>query len=238
MSLLANVVISRGSLLTNISRSAFPARIARARIAMPLGRAPCCSRWRRRPAITSDRHDSRRSMSHDPRQRRNRRTRHRPQVVSRLTVGAAASLLPGCATKARTQSPRILKFSDHEPLGGMRTRFLKDVLFPAIENESDGRLVIESHWNGEIAASYDALGAVSKGTADMATVVPEYTAKELPLHQIFKGFPRGRQGAGRSTSSAASMPTFRRSRRNCSTTTSCRCFLGPAIRSRFSAPRR
>lgn len=77
----------------------------------------------------------------------------------------------------------------------MRTRFFRDVVFPAIERESNGRLKIEDHWDGEVAAAYDALGAVSKsGGADMATVVPEYTAKELPLHQIFKSFPVGPAG--------------------------------------------
>ncbi|MCW5706957.1 TRAP transporter substrate-binding protein DctP [Shinella sp.] len=113
------------------------------------------------------------------------------------TVGAAASasLLANTVTEAMAQAaPRVLKFSDHEPLGGMRTRFLKDVVFPAIEKESNGRLKIEDHWNGEIAAAYDALGAVSKGATDIGTVVPEYTAKELPLHQIFKSFIKGPVG--------------------------------------------
>lgn len=107
-------------------------------------------------------------------------------------AGAAAfATLPSQAVAQQ----RVLTFSDHEPLGGMRTRFLRDVVFPAIERESNGRLKIEDHWDGEIAAAYDALGAVSKsGTADMATVVPEYTAKELPLHQIFKSFPVGPAG--------------------------------------------
>lgn len=113
------------------------------------------------------------------------------------TVGAAASasLLANAVPQAMAQpAPRVLKFSDHEPLGGMRTRFLQNVVFPAIEKESRGRLKIASHWNGEIAAAYDALGAVSKGTTDIGTVVPEYTAKELPLHQIFKSFVRGPAG--------------------------------------------
>ena len=112
-----------------------------------------------------------------------------------ITTGIAAHLLPYTGAQANTQSPHILKYSDHEPLGGMRTRFLKEVLFPAIEKESKGRIKIEDHWNGEIAAAYDALGAVSNGTADIATVVPEYTAKELPLHQIFKSFLVGPTGA-------------------------------------------
>ena len=112
------------------------------------------------------------------------------------TIGAAASasLLSNAVAQVTAPSPRILKFSDHEPLGGMRTRFLKDVVFPAIETESNGRLKIEDHWDGEIAAAYDALGAVAKGITDIGTVVPEYTAKELPLHQIFKSFIKGPVG--------------------------------------------
>jgi TRAP-type C4-dicarboxylate transport system substrate-binding protein len=53
-----------------------------------------------------------------------------------------------------------------------------------------------SHPAGCETRSYDALGAVSKlGAADMATVVPEYTPQELPLHQIFKSFPTGPTGS-------------------------------------------
>ena len=90
---------------------------------------------------------------------------------------------------------KILKFTDHQSSDEMRTKFLKDVFFPAIEKESKGRLKIEAHWNGELATSYDALSAVSGGKiADMATVVPEYTANELPLHQIFKSFLVGPTG--------------------------------------------
>lgn len=106
----------------------------------------------------------------------------------------SAPALSMTASKAMAQAPRVLKFSDHEPLGGMRTRFLKDVVFPAIEAESNGRLKIEDHWNGEIAAAYDALGAVTDGTTDIGTVVPEYTARQLPLHQIFKSFITGPVG--------------------------------------------
>ena len=107
-----------------------------------------------------------------------------------LSILLAAFLLP-TAVSAQT----ILRYSDHEPFGGMRTRYIKEVLFPAIEKESNGRLKIETHWDGELAKAYDALGAVKAGkVTDMATTVPEYTAKELPLHQIFKSFPVGPSG--------------------------------------------
>lgn len=115
------------------------------------------------------------------------------KVLAGAIIGAAVTMLGLTNGVAQTEapSPRVLTFSDHQPSDRMRTRFLKDVLFPAIEKESEGRLKIEDHWDGELAAAYDALGAVSKGSVDMATTVPEYTAKELPLHQIFKSFPVG-----------------------------------------------
>lgn len=88
-----------------------------------------------------------------------------------------------------------LTYSDHEPLGNMRTRFLNDVFFRAIEKESNGHIKIDSHWNGEISISYDALKTVKEGTkAQITVIVPEYCMKELPLHQIFKSFPTGPAG--------------------------------------------
>lgn len=114
------------------------------------------------------------------------------------SIRAAAGLLlfAGACTSAPAKAPTILTYTDHQPLDGMRTRFLNEVFFPAIERESEGRLRVEAHWDGEIAAAYDGLGTVSAGErADMAVVVPEYTAKALPLHQIFKSFPVGPSGA-------------------------------------------
>lgn len=104
-----------------------------------------------------------------------------------LAVSVAALLSSQAAFAAKT-----IIYTDHEALGGMRTRFLNDVFFPAVEKESHGRLKIEPHWDGKLSTSYRALQTVSKGaTADMAVVVPEYSAGELPLHQIFKSFPVG-----------------------------------------------
>lgn len=90
---------------------------------------------------------------------------------------------------------KILKYSDHESPNEMRTLFLKNVFFPAIEKESKGRIKIDAYWNGELSISYDALKKVGKGdTIDITTVVPEYAAKELPRLQIFKSFLVGPSG--------------------------------------------
>ena len=46
-----------------------------------------------------------------------------------------------------------------------------------------------------MSTGYDALRVLGEGrVANMGIVVPEYSAKELPLHQIFKSFPTGPTG--------------------------------------------
>jgi TRAP-type C4-dicarboxylate transport system substrate-binding protein len=108
---------------------------------------------------------------------------------STLTLSSVLCLIPIAANST------VLKYSDHQPLGQMRTSFLDEVLFPAIEKESHGRISIESHWDGELAIAYQALPRLTEGKiTDISTIVPEYTAKELPLSQIFKSFPVGPSG--------------------------------------------
>ena len=86
-------------------------------------------------------------------------------------------------------------YSDHEPLGNMRTTFLNEVFFKAVEEQSGGNIKINPYWNGEISISYDALKTVQDGSqAQITVIVPEYCAKELVLHQIFKSFPTGPTG--------------------------------------------
>ena len=107
-----------------------------------------------------------------------------------LALLLAALLIPAAAF-----AQKVLRYSDHEPLGGMRTQFIKDVFFAAIERESKGRLKIDDRWDSVVSTGYDALRTVGEGkVADMAIVVPEYSAKELPLHQIFKSYPTGPTG--------------------------------------------
>lgn len=89
---------------------------------------------------------------------------------------------------------QTLTFTDHEPLGNMRTR-VTEHFFRLVEQESKGRIRIDDHWNGEISSSYDAYETVLEGeNADMATVVPEYDSQRMPLHQLFKSFLTGPSG--------------------------------------------
>lgn len=104
-----------------------------------------------------------------------------------LTAFALLTLSIGCAN-----AETVLRYTDHELYGNMRTRAIKTIFFAAIEKESQGRLRIEAHWNGELSTSYDALRTLQEGKkADIGIVVPEYTPEQLPLFQIFKSFPLG-----------------------------------------------
>ena len=107
-------------------------------------------------------------------------------VIAHLFTVAALS----SATCASAET--VLRYTDHEPYGNMRTKAINDVFFAAIEKESQGRVRIDAHWNGELSTSYNALRTVQDGEkADIGIVVPEYTPKQLPLFQMFKSFPVG-----------------------------------------------
>ena len=111
------------------------------------------------------------------------------------SVFAMAAVTAVLALTARCCAAVTLVYSDHEPLGNMRTRFLNEVFFPAVEKESDSRVVIERYWNGELSTSYNALKTVKEGkTAQMTVAVPEYTPREFPLQLAFKSFPTGPSG--------------------------------------------
>ena len=149
-----------------------------------------------------------------------------------LALLLVALLLP---TSAFAQ--KILRYSEHEPLGGMRIRFIKDVFFAAVEKESKGRLKVEDRWDSAVSARYDALRTVGDGkVTDMAIVVSEYTARELPLTSSSRASQRDPAGTGRLPSFAARTPRSRHLRRNSRRTMSWRYASEPIIPSPSSAP--
>ncbi len=63
-----------------------------------------------------------------------------------LALALAALVLPTAAS-----AQRVLRYSDHKPLAGMRTRFIKDVFFAAIDKESNGRLKVDDRWDSVVS---------------------------------------------------------------------------------------
>lgn len=120
-------------------------------------------------------------------------------MVMRLFGAYLRAILTGlllACTMPMAMAQTTLRYSDHEPLGNLRTRFIDTHFLAALERESKGRITVERHWNAEIATGYDALKTVAAGDkAELAVLVPEYAADALPLHQLFKSFATGRSGA-------------------------------------------
>ena len=98
----------------------------------------------------------------------------------------AAGLLTGSQVAADT-----LRYSDHDPLGGMRTQFVNDVWLSEIEEESSGDLKVKPLFGGVLLGSKEVLTGVGQGIADMGFVFPGHYPERLVAHTIFPLFPRG-----------------------------------------------
>ena len=99
----------------------------------------------------------------------------------------ALCLLPPAAWAA----PKTLKYSDHDPSGGLRTTFYKDVFLEEISKQTDGRIKIQDFWGGALLSAPEALQGVGDGVADMGMIFSDFNPKQLLLHQGFKVFPTG-----------------------------------------------
>jgi len=96
-------------------------------------------------------------------------------------------LLPAAAWAA----PKTLKYSDHDPSGGLRTTFYKNVLLEEITKQTNGRIKIQDFWGGALLSAPEALQGVADGVADMGMIFSDFNPKQLLLHQGFKVFPTG-----------------------------------------------
>ena len=88
-------------------------------------------------------------------------------------------------------SARTLRYNDHDPPGGMRTNFVKDVWLPAIEQHSGGELRIQDFWGGALMGSREVPKGIGDGVVDMGFVFPGHYPGQLVAHSIFPLFPRG-----------------------------------------------
>lgn len=85
----------------------------------------------------------------------------------------------------------VVKYSDHDPPGGVRTNFLKNVWLPEMVKQTGGKITIQDFWGGAMVSAPEALKAIGDNVANMGFVFPEFYSKQLPLHQGFKLFPIG-----------------------------------------------
>lgn len=114
-------------------------------------------------------------------------------AISRLsTFFLPGALLLLTLVAACTRSSGIsLNYSDHDPLGGMRTQFVKDVWLPEIVEQSGGQIQIRDFWGGVLLSSKEILTGIGDGVTDIGMVYPGHYPRQLIAHSIFSLFPRG-----------------------------------------------
>ena len=85
----------------------------------------------------------------------------------------------------------IFKYNDHDPPGGMRTEFIKDVFLKEVVKQTGGQVKIQDFWGGALMGSKEVFKGIGAGVADMGFVYPGHYPGQLVSFTIFKLFPRG-----------------------------------------------
>lgn len=106
-----------------------------------------------------------------------------------LATGVAALFAWGVGSAGAADV--TLKYSDHDPLGGMRTNFVKDVWLAEIEKQSGGKIKIQDFWGGALMSSKEILKGTGDGVTDLGFVFPGHYPTQLVAHSVYNLFPRG-----------------------------------------------
>lgn len=97
-------------------------------------------------------------------------------VIVLSSVLAACSSTPSTTAAAPVSQaavkPITLIFTSHNSGDGFWRKSVIDPYFREIEKRTNGRVMIEEHWNGELVSLKDAYDAMLKGTVDLAEFFP------------------------------------------------------------------
>ncbi len=108
-----------------------------------------------------------------------------------VALGIAALFAVGIGGSAFAEV--TLRYSDHDPSGGMRTGFNKDVWLPEIEKQTGGEVKIQDFFGGALLGSKEILKGIGDGVTDLGFAYPGHYPRQLLAHNIFNLFPRGPQ---------------------------------------------
>jgi TRAP-type C4-dicarboxylate transport system substrate-binding protein len=84
-----------------------------------------------------------------------------------------------------------MKYSDHDPPGGMRTDFLKNVWLPEIEKQTGGKVKIQSFFGGALLGSKEILKGIGDNVTQAGFLYPGHYPGQLSAFTIYKLFPMG-----------------------------------------------
>ncbi len=120
---------------------------------------------------------------------------NRVSITGRLMFSISGAILLLTLAIACSRSAGItLNYSDHDPLGGMRTQFVKDVWLPEIFAQSGGEIRVRDFWGGALLSSKEILKGIGDGVTDIGMVFPGHYPRQLVAHSVFSLFPRGPTG--------------------------------------------
>ena len=106
----------------------------------------------------------------------------------RLIVALSTVLLVPALLQAQTIN---IKYSDHDPPGGMRTKFIKEVWLDEIVKQTGGKVKVQDFWGGALMSSKEIFKGIGDGVAQMGFFYPGHYPGQLVSYTIMKLFPRG-----------------------------------------------
>jgi TRAP-type transport system periplasmic protein len=115
-----------------------------------------------------------------------------------LVLAVALTVFSGaCSKKTETttsppptpEKPITLIFTSHNSGTGFWRLNVIDPFFRELEKRTNGRVIIEEHWNGELVNLIDAYDALLKGSVDLAEYFPSMLAGRFPMDDIMPFTP-------------------------------------------------
>jgi TRAP-type C4-dicarboxylate transport system substrate-binding protein len=87
------------------------------------------------------------------------------------------------------QKTYTLVFTSHNSGTGFWRNSVIDPFFRELEKRTNGRVIIEEHWNAELVNLIDAYDAMLKGSVDLAEYFPSMLAGRFPMDDIMPFTP-------------------------------------------------
>jgi TRAP-type C4-dicarboxylate transport system substrate-binding protein len=106
-------------------------------------------------------------------------------LVMLLTALGACKSTPVTTTETATTTvkPVTLIFQSFDPEDSIWGNVLVP-WFNELEKQSGGKIIVETHWNGELVPLPEIYDAVVKGTLDIATQLTTFPAGSFPMEEI------------------------------------------------------
>jgi len=110
---------------------------------------------------------------------------------SKLFVLFLSLLLVVSFTGIATAKTIKMKYSDKDPLGGMRTNFVKNVWHKEIEKQTGGKVKMQTFFGGALLNSKEILKGIGDNVTQSGFLYPGHYPGQLSAFTIYKLFPMG-----------------------------------------------